>query len=126
MHLMRCSLPQVVHSSTDCSAEALAAALAGLSLSAQPAEASEPAAASGHADGVSPGEQAAAPAADSEQGSRAGYASSSGREAAGSVFDPITGRDGKAGATRIMPGGRTGYFWWACLLSAVPSLVGLL
>src|SRR5579875_2108843 len=104
LFLVNCAV-QVVHSSPDCSAGALAAALAGLTLSP------------GHRGGmVSPGEAASAhangatrnghaePAAGGraqEHDSAAGASASGSAEAGGSqstsVFDPLSGSRAKSG-----------------------------
>ena len=91
---------QAVQSSADCSPDALAAALAGLSLS--PAQ---QAASAGHANGHSVHAEPAAGRQDAEAAAACGTGPGS------DVYDPPIGRAAKAGATRIMPGGHTGYFW---------------
>ncbi len=104
---------QTVQSSSDCSPDALAAALAGLSLS--PAQ---HAASIGHANGHS-GHAEPAPS-DRPSGQDTKAAGTSGAEPGSDVFDPPAGRAAKAGATRIIPGGYTAYYWWVstalCLL----------
>ena len=110
---------QVVHSSSECSADSLAAALAGLALSPgqrdSAAGSGTPAAA--HANGLAPSGRAEPAAGGREQGldGAAGASGSAegGSSQGGSVFDPLSGSRAKSGATRVMPGGATGYYWWA-------------
>ena len=112
---------QVVHSSPDCSAGALAAALAGLSPSpGQRSSAAGPGtpasehanreARNGHAE---PAEAGRAQEHDSAAGASASGSAEAGGSQSTSVFDPLSGSRAKSGATRVMPGGATGYYWWA-------------
>ncbi len=107
---------KVLHSTTDCSADALSAALAqhssspsAVDASSNPAEGrQQPAGAlNGHAEGAANGGSANGGPGGSTSGKAEAGVSSSG------IYDPPAGKEARAGATRIMPGGNNGYFWCA-------------
>ena len=102
-HLFRSM--KVLRSLTDCSSEALSSALAQCGSATASADASS----NSNEDRQQTAETLTAHANGS---SAADAGRSTGASASGSgVHDPPTGKEARAGATRIMPGGKTGYFW---------------
>lgn len=94
---------KVLHSLTHCSTEAFAAAVAGCS--STPAAAADHGASNGHPEGAANGESATG-------GPAAGPATQlEGTASGGSVFEPPTGKEARAGAVRMMPNGKSGSFW---------------
>lgn len=106
-HLFRSM--KVLRSLTDCSSEALSSALAQCGS----ATASVDASSNSNGDRQQTAETLDARANGTANGSSAADAGrSTGASASGSgVHDPPTGKEARAGATRMMPGGKTGYFW---------------
>ncbi|BDA42376.1 probable metal chaperone YciC at N-terminal half [Coccomyxa sp. Obi] len=121
---------KVLRSFTDCSAEALSAAIAqcspdtadtGASNKALEGRPSPAEGSNGHEEGSAKGMSVAGgSAAGAERRAEESACSSS------SVFDPPAGKEARAGATRIMPGGNTGFFWpkMPCLKCGCPWWLG--
>lgn len=106
---------KVLSSSTDCSAEALSAAVAQCS----PDTAAKDSCYTALEGRLSPGEGCSGDGEGSpiEVSAAGGSAAGAARRAeenggsSSSVFDPPAGKEARAGATRMMPGGNTGFFW---------------
>ena len=107
---------KVLRSFTDCSAEALSAAIAQCSPDTADAGASSRAlgAARPPVEGSTGHAEDSAKGVSADGGLTACGEARRAEETAGSsssVFDPPAGKEARAGATRMMPGGNTGFFW---------------